>query len=144
MPNYILSLRRIVIDVDVGLANTNTTEARREAGPDNPHPIHRSVALDIHRAASRMSPRSAAAPGAIPRRGTVCAIQHEGDSGPLPGLVQPGECVLLHLLHRAGRAAFLEFTLREIPRHFHNLRDFRDARDAPARDGPARPNRGLR
>lgn len=142
MPNHILRLRRIVVGVYVGLADTDTSEARREAGPDDPHPIRRSVAFDIHRAARRMSPRAAAPSGAIPSRGTVCAIQHERDSGPFPGLVQPGERVLLHLLHRAGRAAPLELTLREVPRRLHNLRDCGDApaRDALFRDDPGRPS----
>lgn len=142
MPNHILRLRRIIVDVDVGLADTDTSEARRKAGPHNLHSVGACIAPYIHRAARRMSPRAAAPSGAIPSRGTVCAIQHERDSGPFPGLVQPGERVLLHLLHRAGRAATLELTLREVPRRLHNLRDCGDApaRDALFRDDPGRPS----
>lgn len=119
MPNYVLRLRRVIIHVDVGFRDPDTPESDGETSPHDLHPVGAGIAPYIDGATSRVCTRSTTAPGLVPRRGTVCAIQDKGDARPFPGRIQFVESVLRHLLHRARRGAPSKLRLREIPGRSH-------------------------
>ena len=123
MPHYILHLCWVIVHVDVSFRDTDTPETDRKTRPYNLHSVCACVTSNINSAACRMGPCTTAPPSFVPCWRTVCAIQYERNTGQFSGCVQFVECVLCHLLHRAGRRTAFELTLREIPSCLHVLRE---------------------
>lgn len=123
MPNYVLCLCRIIVHVDVGLRYPDASKTNRKASTNDFHPVGACVASYIYSTTRCVGSCSTAPPGFVPCRRSVCTVQYKRDACPLPSCVQFVECVLCHLLHRAGGRTAFEFTLREIPSRLHVLRE---------------------
>ena len=108
MPEDVLRERRVLVDVDVVLADADAGDAALQGCADYLHAVRVGVASDIHGKALCVGAVAAPALGDIPLPRAVCAVQDERNTSRFADGVQQAEEGPVHVVNRAGRDAGLE------------------------------------
>ena len=102
---------RRIVGMDIRFRNADPPESGFHQGLNDPKPVSIRIAPDIDRPAQRMRAGTAAPFRPVVRRGSVCGIENERNSGQVAGRIEPRQRVRVHVADRAGRNALLKFRI---------------------------------
>jgi len=98
MPHYVLGLRRVVVNMYVCFADTDSIESHLNTGPDNLHAVRVAIATDVNGTTMGMGTFAGSFVRFLPCGGTISRCHDERNAGLFTRRIQLIHKGLVHVL----------------------------------------------